>query len=119
MIWAVSIGMIALAFLQHLRPAVVGAIGAGILLLHNLLDPVGDSRFGRFSFVWDSLHQQNLLFFHGHTILLLYPVLPWIGVICVGYWFGVLANAPLAPVERRKRATCRARSLRHLPFCAR
>ena len=46
-IWAIGISMIVLSWLQRLPVAVVGAVGAVILLCHNLLDPIDASRFGR------------------------------------------------------------------------
>lgn len=100
-IWAIGICMIFLATLQRLSPAVIGTIGAVIVLLHNLLDPIPDTRFGSASIFWDLLHQEALMTIHGQPIgAVAYPVVPWIGVICLGYAFGQVA---LFEPSRRRR----------------
>jgi uncharacterized membrane protein len=94
-IWAVGVSMIVLGFLQRLPVAAVGAIGAAIVMLHNLLDPYHGPPSGWKLDVWKMLHQQGMLTYHGQVIgFLLYPVLAWIGVICLGYAFGPLVAAP-------------------------
>jgi len=91
-IWAIGVSMVLLSVLQRLPASVVGSVGAVILLLHNLLDPVQASTFGRAADLWDILHVTAMLMYHGHPIAFaFYPVLPWFGVMCVGYAFGQIA----------------------------
>jgi uncharacterized membrane protein len=40
------------------------------------------------SIVWYVLHQQNVLVYDSLTIILNYPVIPWIGLMVLGYLFG-------------------------------
>jgi uncharacterized membrane protein len=89
-IWVAGAGMIALAFMQRLPTVVVGCFGAAILVLHNLLDGIPAAAFGMAAPLWELLHQQTIDFPHGRVFAIFYPVLPWIGVICVGYACGPL-----------------------------
>ncbi len=102
-IWAIGVAMIVLGFLQWLPVAVVGAIGASIVLFHNLLDPIQAESLGHAADLWKLLHEQGMLLYQGHPIgFAFYPVLAWIGVICLGYAFGPLAVA--LPAVRRRTA---------------
>jgi uncharacterized membrane protein len=88
-IWAVSVSMIFLAGLQRLSPVFIGIVGALIVLLHNLLDPISAQSFGSAAIWWELLHQQGPILIHGQLVgFVLYPLIPWIGVICLGYAFG-------------------------------
>jgi uncharacterized membrane protein len=100
-IWAVGASMIFLAAIHRLPPWAVGAIGAAIVLLHNLLDPIKAASFGGEAFLWEMLHQQGPVLMHGQMVgFVLYPLIPWIGVICLGYAFGPVAL--LAPGRRQR-----------------
>ena len=102
-IWAIAISMIFLSLLQRLPVVVIGAVGALIVLFHNLLDPITGSQLGNFSVLWTFLHQPGPLFFHHQMVgIVLYPVIPWIGVICLGYAFGPVAV--LDPARRQRLA---------------
>ena len=100
-IWAIGASMIVLAFLQWLPVAAVGVVGAAIVLLHNLLDPIQASDLGRYADLWKLFHESGMLKYHGQIVgLAFYPVFAWIGVICLGYAFGPVVVA--APVRRRR-----------------
>jgi uncharacterized membrane protein len=101
-LWVAGFSMIALAFLLPLPTRIVGAMGAAILLLHNLLDRVPPSAFGHASILWDLLHQQTLVHIHGLMFFIVYPLLPWIGIISVGYALGALLSA--SPARRQRLA---------------
>ncbi len=100
-IWVIGICMIALAGLQWLPTAVVGMFGVIVVFGHNLLDPIHASTLGAWANAWRILHERGMLTFHAHALFLYgYPVIPWVGVMALGYCFGaVLALAP----ERRQR----------------
>jgi uncharacterized membrane protein len=100
-IWVIGVCMIALAGLQWLPMPAVGIFGAIVILGHNLLDPIRASTLGGWSDAWHILHERGWLTFHAYHIALYgYPVIPWIGVMAVGYCFGAVVT--LAP-ERRQR----------------
>jgi uncharacterized membrane protein len=106
-IWAVGFSMIVLGFLQWLPVAAVGAVGAAIVGLHNLLDPIQASDLGSRGDLWRLVHETGPLLYHGQFVgFAFYPVLAWIGVICLGYNFGVVVVD--TPHRRRRRAVALA-----------
>jgi uncharacterized membrane protein len=99
-LWAIGCSMIVLAVLCRLPGSAPLAVGAVIVAGHNLLDPL-DTRLARgFGALWPFLHQQRLLPVAGRAVLVAYPVLPWIGVMALGY---ALGGALDRPVEERRR----------------
>ena len=100
-IWAIGASMIVLGLLQWLPVAAVGVVGAAIVLLHNLLDPIPASHFGQYADFWKLFHESGLLKYHGQIIgMAFYPVFAWVGVICLGYAFGPVV---VATAVRRRR----------------
>ena len=87
---AIGASMVAMAALVFLPVRAVAATGLGIVLFHNVLDPIVPEDFGAFSNLWIFLHEG------GHIKQLFlnvgYPVLPWIGVMACGYSFGMLLH---------------------------
>jgi uncharacterized membrane protein len=99
-IWAVGIAMMGLSLLLRLPTAVIGGIGAAIVLLHNLLDPIEASHLGGWADLWRLVHEVGMLTVHGQPVgFLFYPALPWFGIICLGYAFGPIAAS--TPQRRR------------------
>jgi len=87
-IWAIGVSMIALAGLLWLpRPAVLG-VGLAMVLGHNLLDAVQPASAVAPA-AWLLLHEQGTLTVGGSPILYVtYPLIPWIGVMALGYALG-------------------------------
>lgn len=101
-IWAIGWSMIALAALVLLPRTVVLAIGLVIVIGHNLLDPLTPQQFGGAALVWSFLHEGGPIFIGGQPIgILAYPVLPWIGVMAIGYGAGPLFVEPAATRDRK------------------
>lgn len=88
-IWCIGLCMIALAALMRLpRPALI-AFGLVVLCFHNLLDPIrlaqGDTLFP----AWAMLHQRDTFALpFGFVAKTTYPILPWLGVISLGFAVG-------------------------------
>ena len=102
-IWAIGIAMIALAALLRLPTLWIGIVGGLIVALHNFLDPIKAANLGRLADLWKMLHQAGILVYHGHAIGYdLYPVIPWVGIMCLGYAFGPVM---LASFTRRSRVS--------------
>jgi uncharacterized membrane protein len=102
-IWVIGVSMIVLAALIHLPLRAVAAFGIGMVFLHNLLDriPKVGSWQGPESMVpsyaeklYILLHQPLEAFpivgFPSPVVFVLYPLIPWVGVMVAGYAFGAL-----------------------------
>jgi uncharacterized membrane protein len=91
-IWAIGASMVVLAGAQFLGRRACLAIGATILLAHNLLDavwPPGSST-GTTGPLWAVLHARQLYEVGPLLVYFSYPLLPWTGVMLVGYGSGCL-----------------------------
>lgn len=112
-IWVIGVSMILLALLIHLPLRIVGAFGVLMIALHNLLDRFHVDGWrgpqspvpGFWTKIFFILHQAFepfpvLWFFPSPIVFVLYPLVPWIGVMAAGYTFGVLYQMN---AERRRR----------------
>lgn len=90
-IWAIGVSMVVLSLLVRLPLKFILGIGLAIVFAHNFLDGfhlTGNS-FG--SILWSLLHESRMINFdNGRAIFILYPLLPWIGTMALGYCFGSL-----------------------------
>lgn len=102
-IWAIGIAMLALALLVHLpRPAII-VFGLAVVLGHNLLDPIAIPAGQPGHILWAVLHDRGLLDLPGGgEVRTSYPVLPWIGVIALGYAMGPWFARGTLPVTRQR-----------------
>ena len=97
-IWAIGVSMIALSLLVWLpRPGLL-LLGAVIIAGHNLLDSLHFAPGSIMHVPWAILHDRGWLEISDNLRLRTsYPVLPWIGVIALGYglgpWFARASNA--------------------------
>jgi len=96
--WALGMCMIALALLVYLPYRALLALSLGMIVLHNLSDGVRAARFGAFAWVWQVLHEQGLLM-KSPALIVAYPLVPWIGVMALGFCFGRVYRLP---AERRR-----------------
>jgi uncharacterized membrane protein len=101
-LWALGWAMIALAgFIWLPLPAIAGVAGA-IVLLHNLADRWGVNDTFLPAWLWSMLHVQGVFPLPGgRHIMFFYPIVPWIGVMALGYAFAPSLRAPAD--ARRKR----------------
>ncbi|MBB6094150.1 putative membrane protein [Povalibacter uvarum] len=84
--WAIGASMVALAALIRLPVTAILAIGVAIVAGHNLLDGIAPSQFGTLAPLWNLLHAAGPVPFG----FVAYPVLPWIGVMALGYVAGAV-----------------------------
>jgi len=89
-IFAIGASMVALSLLVWLPRWAVAAFGVAMMLGHNLLDGIKAEQFsGTAAFAWHVLHQQGLVSIGADTkLFVLYPLIPWIGVMAAGYALG-------------------------------
>ncbi len=97
-IWALGISMIALAALIHLPKKIILAVGIIIVAGHNLLDNIHFD-----SFAWAALHEAKIFHLNdSHLLRVTYPVLPWIGIMALGYCFGTIYTTAFNIQKRKK-----------------
>ena len=101
-IWALGWSMVTLALLVRLPLPAIAAFGLALIAGHNLFDAVEPSRFGKFAWLWMVLHKQGLIPLGLHVaglpepfgIFVVYPLVPWLGVMAVGYAAGPIFKRP-------------------------
>ena len=88
-IWAIGLSMLALAALIGLPQKLLWIISIVIIFGHNVLDQVSFENVPFIQNLWFILHERGWIEF-GNLIRIRtsYPVLPWIGVITLGYCIG-------------------------------
>lgn len=103
---AIGVAMLALSALVWLPQRALLALGLAIVFGHNLLDPVRPADLGPLAPLWTFVHEGTMgsgggplrLWPDGPAILVVYPFLPWLGVMVTGYAMG-----PLFTRERDER----------------
>jgi uncharacterized membrane protein len=104
-IWMLGWCMVLLAGLIWLPMPAIAAFGIVVIFLHNLLDflsPAASTALQQSSLAW----LWQILYFGGYiqlgqngpTLTVLYSIIPWVGVMALGYAFGALLT-----LERERR----------------
>jgi uncharacterized membrane protein len=108
-IWMIGWSMIVLSACVYLPPFITGCFGLAIMLLHNLSDvfriPL-EAMFGADGPNW----LLKIVYFGGEVklgaagppLMILYVIVPWVGVMMAGYAFGTVIQLP---IERRRRVS--------------
>jgi len=91
-IWAIGASMVILSALVFLPAAVVAAGGIALIAGHNLLDGIAPERFGALGWLWCVLHVPR--------VPVIYPLVPWVGVMAAGYGLGAVLLRPTAARRR-------------------
>jgi len=97
-LWIFGICMIAMAALVHLRMSWLLAASITVIALHNCLDGIQASRFGSGAWLWEMIHQPGVFNFAGRSVLVPYPLLPWVAVMAAGFCFAQVFE--WAPADR-------------------
>ena len=99
-IWAIGVSMLALAGLVFLPAPLLFLFGLAIVFGHNLLDPVTVQGTGFKDYLWYILHQPRLVILSGRAVSIFYPVLPWLGLMVLGYVSGNLFSRDFPTAKR-------------------
>lgn len=107
-IWMLGWCMVAMAALVWLPVAATATLGVAIIALHNLtayapatMNALGEGGAG---WLWKILYGGGAVQLGGSgpPLLILYVLVPWIGVMMAGYAFGAVMQMP----AERRRALC-------------
>ena len=103
-IWAIGLSMIVLAALIHMPRTALALLGFAIVAGHNLLDGIVLTNDSPFFEMWSILHQRSFIEITEYTrARTTYPILPWIGLIALGYCAGPWFARDAGPAERMRR----------------
>jgi uncharacterized membrane protein len=98
-IWSLGISMIVLAAVIHLPRKYILTFSLLLIIGHNLLDTIhykGDV-------LWSILHESQFFKLTDEVEFLVgYPIIPWIAVMSLGYYFGTFYDAPFDSIRRKK-----------------
>jgi uncharacterized membrane protein len=89
-LWALGVSMIALATLISLPTPLIVIIGLVLVAGHNLLDAFHVEGSTLAAFTWALLHEPNTFNVGTKSLSVGYPLVPWIGVMALGYCCGRL-----------------------------
>ena len=102
-IWAIGLCMICIAGIVFLPRYIILAIGIILVFGHNLLDPIRTGGTSVIDLIWYTLHQQQLVLLGSDSAVnFVYPILPWIGLMALGYIIGTLYQKDFNEKKRRK-----------------
>ena len=90
--------MIAMCIFVYLPKWIIFFIAASMFFFHNITDHLLPSHFGKIDWLWHILHAPGVLHIGNFSIHIIYPVIPWIGVMALGYIF-----APITQIDQAKR----------------
>ena len=96
-IWALGWSMVCLALVIRLPRAVLITISVAMIAGHNLFDGVTPGSLGAWGYFWFVLHVPGGI---SPWPWILYPLVPWIGVMALGY---ALADVYRWEATRRRR----------------
>jgi uncharacterized membrane protein len=93
-IWSLGISMVILAGLVWLPELAILTFGLALVGLHDLFDQVQPAQLGSLDWLWVLLHRRGEV--PGTHFFVLFPLVPWAGVMALGYVFGrVMLDAPV------------------------
>lgn len=100
-IWAIGWSMITLSVLIFLPRIAILIFSLVLLGGHNTLDDVSPERFGSLAWLWQIFHTGGHIPLWGQqTFHPYYPLIPWVGLMSLGYSMGPLFHRGKVTRER-------------------
>ncbi|PYS68806.1 MAG: hypothetical protein DMF69_19000, partial [Acidobacteria bacterium] len=111
-IWVIGASMMLMACLIHLPLWAIAIFGFTLIFFHNALDGIqvpfwqgpGSPVPGYGVKLWMVLHQPGVFPIAGFPspiVLVIYPLIPWVGVMAIGYVFGAIYRQSVAQRKRK------------------
>lgn len=101
-IWALAAGMIILAGVSRLPWKAILVLGIILVAGHHLLDGFHPGETNEAAFGWAVLHEAKAFQIGYFLFYVGYPVLPWAGIMVLGFCFGKLYDGSIDPGARRR-----------------
>ena len=98
-IWSLGISMIVLSLLVHLSPKAILIFSLVLIMGHNLFDGIHFNG----NIPWSILHEFGIFHLTDQIELTVnYPIIPWMAVMSLGYYFGTFYSTSYEPKKRKK-----------------
>ncbi|MBU0691295.1 DUF1624 domain-containing protein [bacterium] len=102
-IWAIGWCLFAMSILIYLPKRVILIIGLSLTIGHHVLDGITAQGTSLLDLIWYTLHQpRSLSLTPDFSLFFMYPILPWIGVMSLGYVAGDLFKQGISPEVRKR-----------------
>ena len=101
-IWAIGICMVLMGLIVRLPFSAILVLGVIIVFGHNILDSIESTHDG---FIWNLTRNGNFAFYNlgaGHQLVIIYPFVPWLGLMMLGYCLGKIYRPSFDAVQRKK-----------------
>jgi uncharacterized membrane protein len=104
-IWAIGISMVILGLLLLARIPYAVMLGLGLLIVfgHNSLDTLENTPGFTAGFWWDITHHGRFVAYPitgNHTAFIIYPFVPWTGLMMLGYCLGIFFTSAYDSAKR-------------------
>jgi len=102
-IWAIGACMVLLSLVVRLPQKFILGLGIAIISLHNLLDFLPAST--QETFIYNLFHTSGFKRFvvtENYSIVTVYGILPWFGIMCLGYGLAFIFNRNFQSTQRKK-----------------
>ncbi|MCX2743322.1 heparan-alpha-glucosaminide N-acetyltransferase domain-containing protein [Mangrovivirga sp. M17] len=98
-IWSLGISMIFLAAIIYLPKKYILAFSLLMIFGHNILDYISIED----NMLWSIIHERGrYVLFDTIKIRVVYPIIPWIGVMSFGYYLGTYYDKTIEAKKRQK-----------------
>lgn len=101
-IWAIGLCMVLLSFIIFLPTKVILLLGLILVFGHNALDGITAQGTDPLALLWYIIHQSQFVMFGDRMVGFMYPIVPWLAVMSLGYIFGNLYHREFSPQKRKK-----------------
>jgi uncharacterized membrane protein len=102
-IWAIGASMVIMSALVHLPARAIWIGGLAVVSIHNLLEmlPIAMEP-GAGAVIWGFFTKTFFYFDGSPTVMVPYPVLPWLGIMMSGFGVGLLFSPQFNAAKRKR-----------------
>ncbi|MEA1919899.1 MAG: heparan-alpha-glucosaminide N-acetyltransferase domain-containing protein [Campylobacterota bacterium] len=93
-LFAIGVAMICVGVLIYLPKYLIAVIALSMIFGHNALDGIHADSFGVYAWMWHLIHMPGNFLIGDIEVRVVYPFVPWIGVMALGYLFGPVTKKP-------------------------
>ena len=106
-IWVIGLSMVFMSLIIFLPQKFIALIGLVLILGHNLLDQIHLTGNSLIDMIWYVLHQPKLVLLNNNSAIdFVYSLIPWLGLMAVGYVCGSLYVKYHNTSKRRRYFLC-------------